>query len=217
MDPAWWALNAAYAAYVVSPVFKDMLRLRFMALIVTVLFMTYGFISGIYSIVWWNIAFGAMHLFQIALLMRERMGVSLSKEDDQIRKKLFPTLDPVEFNALWSMGTERTLGPNEVIVEAGAHVVDMHLILDGAADVDVGEGRLIRLRPLALVGEMSLVSGNVACATVRSAGPTTVRSFNHAALLALGETRPLVKDAALILIGRQLAEKIHADPSLVPA
>ena len=217
MDAAWWALNAAYAAYVVSPVFKDMLRLRFMALIVTVLFMTYGFISGIYSIVWWNIAFGAMHLFQIALLLRERIGVSLSKEDDQLRQKLFPTLDPVEFNALWSLGTERTFAPKEVIVEADAPVEDVYIILQGAANVDLGEGRISRLRPHSLIGEMSLLRCGPACATVRSSGPTIVRSFKHEALLALGETRPLVKDAALILIGRQLAEKIHADPSLVPA
>lgn len=217
MDAAWWALNAAYAAYVVSPVFKEMLRLRLMALVVTILFIVYGFISGIHSIVWWNIAFGGMHLYQIGLLLRERMGVSLTDEDDELRQKLFPTLDAVEFNALWSLGTEHTLVANEVIVEAGAEVDQVSIVIDGAADVDLGDGRFSRLRPDALIGEMSLLRGGPACATVRASGPTVVRSFNHTALLELGEARPVVKDAALILIGRQLAEKIHADPSLVPA
>jgi len=187
MDAAWWALNAAYAAYVVSPVFKEMLR------------------------------FGAMHAYQVALLLRERMGVALSEDDDMLRQKLFPTLDPVAFNALWSLGTERTLVPNEVIMEVDADVDEVHLVVSGAVDVDLGDGRFTRLRPHTLVGEMSLLRGGPACATVRSSGPTTIRSFTHADLLKLGEARPAVKDAALMLIGRQLAEKIHADPSLVPA
>lgn len=217
MGITWWLLNAGYAAYVVSPVFKDILRLRLMALVVSALFIAYGISSGIYPFVWWNLAFSVMHGYQIAMLIIERRGVALSDDDELVRATLFPTLDSIAFSALWELGVDELLQPNKLIVEAGQEIDEVLLVRDGAADVDLGEGRFIRLRPHSLIGEMSMLRGGPACATVRASGPTTVRRFSRAALLELGEERPAIKDAALLLIGRQLAEKIHADPSLVPA
>ena len=207
MDSSWWLLNLAYAVYVVSPVFKDMLRLRLVLLGATALFIAYGVASGIGSVVWWNVPFGLVHLYQIGVLVKERTVGELPEDLEQVRQQLFPTLSPADFSELWELGEEVELLPNQTIIERGTDLSEVMLILDGAADVHLGDA-ILRLRPFALLGEMSLLTGEAASATVTASGPTTLRRWDRLELLLLGDRKPHVQQAALLLISRQLVRKV---------
>ena len=211
MDLSWWLLNLAYAVYVISPVFKEMLKLRLVLLAATVLFIAYGISSGVDSVTWWNIPFGLMHIYQIGLLLKERMNGDLPEELERVREMLFPDLSAVDFRELWDLGHESKLQAQGLIIENGEDLSEVMLIIDGAADVHLDDGGTLRLRPYTLLGEMSLVRGGPASATVTAAGPTTIRSWDRVELLKLGDRKPHVKQAALLLIGQQLAQKMSTE------
>ena len=71
-------------------------RIRYALLAATVLFIAYGLVSGVHSVVWWNIPFGLMHVVQIYRLFAARWRVDLDDEEQTIHAALFPTLDDVE-------------------------------------------------------------------------------------------------------------------------
>ncbi len=188
--------------------FTDMLKLRLLLLAATVLFIGYGITSGVNTVTWWNIPFGAMHIYQVRKLLKERATGDLNEELERVRNMLFPTLSAADFGQLWSLGYESTIQPNGQIIACGEELTEVMLIVDGAADVHLNDGGKLRLRPYTLLGEMSLVRGGPASASVTAAGPTTIRSWDRTELLKLGDRKPHVKQAALLLIGRQLAQKM---------
>jgi hypothetical protein len=208
VDIGWVFLNLAYAVYVVSPIFTRMLPMRIVMMMATALFITYGLVSGVMSVVWWNIPFGAMHAWQIWRLLSERWAVDLDEEERSIHKRLFPTLDEVDFHALWSMGTEELVDGATRMITCDERTDRLLLVIDGEVEVVTRASEKVRLGAMEVVGEMSLVSGDVANATVHSCDPIRVRSWAHKDLIALGEKNAKVKEAGLLLIGQQLARKV---------
>lgn len=68
----WALLNLAYLLYFVSGLFKDILRLRYLAMIATIFFIAHGIIDRLWSAVWWNIPILLVHLWMIHGLVTER-------------------------------------------------------------------------------------------------------------------------------------------------
>jgi len=90
IDWGWITLNLAYVIYVVSPVFKKMLQLRLVLLAATIVFIIYGIVAGIWSVVWWNVPFGLMHIWQLSKLIAERRRTALTEEQEAIRTLVGP-------------------------------------------------------------------------------------------------------------------------------
>lgn len=212
MSLAWVLLNLAYVAYVASPMFKEMFALRIVLLVATAFFIAYGVADGIWSVIWWNIAFGAAHLWQLAGLIRERRAATLTDEEEAIRTLLFPALDRVDFVYFWEHGVEvahSAAKADATLVRAGEPVNALMLLLDGEAEVTTPEGARILLRKLSLVGEMSLISGNLPTADVRCHGPARLRSWSTETLAAIDADRPQVSTALYATIGRDLSAKLR--------
>ena len=208
IDLGWILLNIAYGVYVVSPAFTRMLPARIVLLAATFLFIAYGLASGVHSVVWWNIPFGLMHIVQIYRLFSARWAVDLDEEEQEIHAKLFPTLDDVNFNELWSLGREELIDSHQKMIVCDERTDRLMLVIDGEVEVTTRAGEVVRLGSLQVVGEMSLVSGEVANATVQSCDPIRVRTWSHRELIELGERNNEVKQAGLLLIGQQLASKV---------
>jgi len=208
IDLGWILLNVAYGVYVVSSGFTRMLHARIVLLAATFLFIAYGLASGVHSVVWWNIPFGVMHAVQIYRLFAARWAVDLDAEEQEIHAKLFPTLNDVDFHELWSAGREELIDGHQKMIVCDERTDRLMLVIDGEVEVTTRAGEVVRLGSLQVVGEMSLVSGEVANATVESCDPIRVRTWSHRGLIELGERNNEIKQAGLLLIGQQLASKV---------
>ena len=162
---------------------------------------------------WWNIPFGLIHMVQIYRLFSARWAVDLDEEEQAIHARLFPTLDDVNFNELWSLGREELIDGHQKMIVCDERTDRLMLVIDGEVEVTTRAGEVVRLGALQVVGEMSLVSGEVANATVESCDPIRVRTWSHRELIELGERNNEIKQAGLLLIGQQLASKVTGTSS----
>lgn len=212
---AWVLLNMAYLVYVASSACKQMVTLRVVLIIATVFFIAYGITDDIWSVVWWNLPFGFMHGWQLAKLIAERRRTALTEEQEAIRTLLLPSLDPVEFARLWKLGHERSLGDNEELIAEGSVAKALMLVLDGAVEVrfNADEGhRAVRLGRLSLLGEMSVITGEPASASVFTTGRVRLQCWPRDALIPLDDLQaaePKVHSALMGMVGRDLVNKLR--------
>lgn len=104
----------------------------------------------------------------------------------------------------------RTLAPGEVLLTEGESSGEIHVLLTGALEVVRGGVALVTLdSPGTLVGEMSVLLGRPATATVRAAREARVRTIGDAANV-------LESDAQLVFrIASLLAARLDATSSLL--
>lgn len=206
-DSGWITLNVAYIAYAASSLFKDMLRLRVTLLIATVLYISYGVIADIWSMVWWNIPVGIIHAWRSWDLLRERRAVDLDTEAEAIRVLLYRDLDRVAFYRLWKLSEEEHFHDRHVLITQAEPVTHIMLILDGSVRVEANGRRVSELGRLRFIGEMSTLSGQHASASVRTTGPVRARTWVIAELEELLEQNAEIERAHLRAVGRDLARK----------
>ena len=207
ISATWLLLNAAYAVYAVSGIFKDMLKLRVVLIVATVFFILYGIFADVWSAVWWNLPVGILHSWHVNRLLRARRGVALNDESRAVQLLLFPDLNAVEFHAFWQTGTERTVA-NQVLIAKGNDVKELLLIIDGQVNVDVSDTMAVRLGRTRFVGEMSMLNAAPASATVTAQDEVRYRAWDRQALKALFVDYPQVELALLKAMGQEVARKL---------
>ena len=202
----WLVLNAAYAVYTASALFKEMIWLRLTLLAATVLFIAYGFIAPNTSVLLWNLPVAVLHLYALWKLFSARRGVDLDDEAEALRTLLFPSLDRVSFDALWHCGEERVV-TDGVLIRRDEPVPDLFLILDGTVEV-VNPDIRVEMSHFRFVGEMSSLNDAAATATVFAPGQVRVRAWNKQRLAALSKSHPETNTAMLKAMGQEVARKL---------
>lgn len=208
MDLTALTLNGAYVLYVASSLFRNPLKLRVALIATSVAFIVYGIVSPIWSVVWWNLAFGLSHLVQLLRTVRDRMRVSLSSEDEAMRSLLFDDLDRLDFFTLWSVGHERTVDDSVHLCTEGEPQSTVAVVLDGTVDVRRGGSVIKQMGPGRLVGERTFLGADIANADVVPSGKVRIREWDHDKLSALDQLNPNASRAFRNLVGRDLATKL---------
>jgi CRP-like cAMP-binding protein len=89
------------------------------------------------------------------------------------RTPLFAGLDREHLEDVLRVGRRVSFDPGQAIVERGDQGDAMYIMVDGAAEVDVG-GRFHRLERGDFFGEMAVLAGKPREATVKAAEPVEV-------------------------------------------
>jgi CRP-like cAMP-binding protein len=89
------------------------------------------------------------------------------------RTPLFAGLDREHLEDVLRLGRRVSFDPGQAIVERGDQGDAMYIMVDGAAEVDVG-GRFHRLERGDFFGEMAVLAGKPREATVKAAEPVEV-------------------------------------------
>lgn len=203
----WAVLNLAYLVYFASGLFKDILRLRIVWMLATILFMTHGVIASLWPAVWWNIPVLLLHIWMIWSLLAERRDIDLTDEAEAIRTLIFPGLSRVAFNILWHAGEERIV-TDEVLITKGEPVQELSLIIDGEVAVAVSNVFSVRLSEYRLIGELSSFTEGPGSATVTALGDVRLRAWDKETLHACGKKHPEIQVAMLQAMGHEAARKV---------
>jgi CRP-like cAMP-binding protein len=141
-------------------------------------------------------------------MRRERRGVSFSEEEQELYETLFQRFSPVEFMRLLRVGRWVDADAGAVLTVQGEPVDDLILISSGRASVDVGGACVAHLRAGEFVGEMSLVTGEVATATVRADEHIRYLAWQKAALDRLLTRYASMRFAMQAVVSADLTRKL---------
>jgi hypothetical protein len=158
----------------------------------------------------WDAIFIAINLYQIFHLVFDERRLRYMKELHLLSQGAFASLSREQLAQLVKVGSWRTLEPGTQVTREGEPVRELILICDGQMIVE-SQGRMVtRLHGGSLVGELALLSGNPASATV------TAERITRAFILEMEKLRKLIRADDLIasavdrVVGHDLAAKLKA-------
>jgi hypothetical protein len=158
----------------------------------------------------WDAVFIVINLYQIFHLVYDERRLLYMKELHLLSQGAFASLSREQLAQLVKVGSWRTLEPGTQVTREGEPVKELVLICDGQMVVE-SQGRTVtRLHGGSLVGELALLSGNQASATV------TAERLTRAFILEMEKLRKLIRADDLIasavdrVVGHDLAAKLKA-------
>jgi len=158
----------------------------------------------------WDAIFIVINLYQIFRLVFDERRLRYMKELHLLSQGAFASLTREQLAQLVKVGSWRTLEPGTQVTREGEPVKELLLICDGQMVVE-SQGRTVtRLHGGSLVGELALLSGSTASATV------TAERITRAFILEMEKLRKLVRVDELVasavdrVVGHDLAAKLRA-------
>src|SRR5215831_3286926 len=157
----------------------------------------------------WDAIFIVINLYQILRLVFDERRLRHIKELHLLSQGAFASLSREQLAQLVKVGSWRTLEPGTEVAREGEPVKELVLICDGQMVVELQGQTVTHLHGGSLVGELALVSGNPASATV------TAERITRAFVLEMDKLRKLVRADGLIasaidrIIGHDLAAKLR--------
>jgi hypothetical protein len=204
--------HVSYVLIALSYWMTNVFWLRVIAVVGLVFEILYFRMSGgaMHTGIGWDIIFIIINLYQIIRLVADQHRLRYMKELHLLSQGAFASLSREQLAQLVKVGSWRTLEPGAEVTREGEPVKELVLICDGQVVVE-SQGRTItHLHGGSLVGELALVSGRPASATV------TVQRITRAFILEMENLRRLVRTDDLVasaidrVVGRDLAAKLTA-------
>jgi Cyclic nucleotide-binding domain len=202
--------HVSYVLIALSYWMTNVFWLRVIAVVGLVFEILYFRMSGgdMHTGIGWDIVFIIINLYQIFRLIADQRRLRYMKELDLRSQGAFASLTREQLAQLVKAGSWRTFEPGTQVTREGEPVRELVLICDGQVVVE-SQGRTItHLHGGSLVGELALVSGNPASATV------TVERITRAFILEMERLRNLIQTDDLVasaidrVVGRDLAAKL---------
>jgi CRP-like cAMP-binding protein len=213
-----WAGNGCYLLLATSYLFTNMFWLRVLA-IVSLAFEAVYFYFGASPPLWvgigWNAIFVSINLAMLILLvLSERARRFASTEEAMLKRGLFADLEHQDFNRLLKIGEWREVPRGTVLTRQHHELDHFYALADGLAEVEV-DGRMIGiLQNGAFIGEMSLLTNEMASATVTTIASCKMFVVEKQALNQLLGKYPEIQRGLAHTIGRDLSRKLRLTSSL---
>lgn len=158
----------------------------------------------------WDVVFIAINLYQMYWLAAEGRRFKRIEHAHLLRQGVSAGFTDTQLARLVSVGSWRLLEHGTNITREGEPVAELVLICNGQATVESNGTIVAHLRGGAFVGEMAVVSGNPASATVTVEHTTRAFVFDMERLRKLVETDDLVAAAIHRVVGRDVAAKLKS-------
>ncbi len=206
--------NLTYALILASYLVRDMMKLRMLAIGASLSSITFMFLRGVYLVVGWNLVFLAVNVIQVTILIRERMDIVLSPEDETLYHKAFSSLTRQEFRKIRGQAKVLDLDPGAVLVEEGTLLRRLLVVVRGEAEVLVHGKAVAQVKDGLFVGEMGFLTGDPATAKVVASVPIRVLEWETPRLREFLEREPRLRNAMQGVLGLDLTKKIRRSVGL---
>lgn len=144
--------------------FKDMLFMRLFLVIGIGLEMVYQIMgynikNPLRPLIFWSSLFILINLYQITILVLERMRSKLNEKERRLYEIVFPGMLRYNYKKLISKAHWKSVPKDTYLVNEGTYLPDLVLIFKGLAEVRHEKTVLAMVRDGQFVGEMSFLSG----------------------------------------------------------
>ena len=158
--------------------------------------------------IFWSGLFSAVNAVHFAALaMRARTG-KLLEEERELFDEVMKIGAPGQQRHLKDMIDWRDVAPGQALVTQGQVNPPLIYVARGRAEIAVDGKRVGECAPGDFLGEMSLISGQTATATVSAAEPMRIARFDREALAQLSRVAPEIGRALDSALNRSLAAKV---------
>lgn len=203
--------HLAFALIALSFLVRDILWLRALSISASVASISYTYFAPgqpLWLIIGWNGVFIGLNLIQIAILFRERRGVTFTDEEKELYQTSFSRFAPVEFMRLIRVATWKNAEAGTVLMTAGEEAAEVMLIFSGRVSVEKNGQKLAELRSGDFVGEIGFVKRTPAAASVITIEPTRYVAWQKSALRSLLERNPSMAVVLNAELTEDMADKL---------
>lgn len=201
--------HLSYILLITSMMMSSLRSLRILALLsgLAALF-HFSMVTRDYASLAWEVAFVAANGTQLAILLyRSRKGM-MQAEERELLEQVLQVEEPAHQRRMLDLITWRDVPVGEVLMTQGQKMPPLVFISSGAAGIE-HDGQLVGVcGPGDFLGEISLISGEEASATVVVANPVRIAVFDRDGLIRLMAGLPELARAMDRALNRGLAAKI---------
>ncbi len=161
-----------------------------------------------------------VHKVPVLSMIFRRMDPRQQEIISLLRKTpIFTDLSESELIDLLHLLHERTFVQGEIVFKEGELGLGLYVIFKGEVEIEKasknGHGRLARLGPGEVFGEVSFLDGSVRSATVRATTKTELIGFYRTELFSLLERKPFLASKILFALARQIGTRLRAMLQLI--
>lgn len=205
-------VHVAALLSVAAMFFKSQLLLRVFLLAGTVLNAVYFFVvppEVLWGPVFWSVVMFGVNGAMIALLLLDRSVFGLNADEVELYRT-FSFFSPGEYRRLMRIARWHTAEATELLTWRNAPVAQLSYVISGEISI-AKDGVHFTVPAGTFIGEVALLRGTLASATVTVAPGARYVSWDRAALSALIERRPAIGIALGALLNADLAGKVAAE------
>ncbi|MGE0815111.1 MAG: Crp/Fnr family transcriptional regulator [Vicinamibacterales bacterium] len=207
-----YLVHVGYGLMLAALVARDVLWLRILLVAAQTVLAVYAFSIGVPAIWRWNLLFVAINAYWTARILRERRAVTVPDALKPLHEDTFRAMSPSEFLRFWDLGTP-VEARDAVLTTEGDYPDALWIVVSGRAAVRRGARTIAQLTDGQFAGEMSLVTGRPANATVVVQGGATLRSWGVSLLRDLESGEPGLWSRLQAVLGTDLVGKVRrGDP-----
>ena len=203
--------HLAFLLTAISFYLKDILLLRFLAIISALVGIGYNYflpVGPLWLPIFWLGVFTAINLWRIVCILAERYSIQFNEDEHELYETIFKDFSPVEYMKLIRIAEWRDAAEGLVFASEGEAVDGLRLLFSGEVSVARDGNEIGRARDGALIGEMSFIQGGVASATVTAAVPCRYVFWPEEALRGLLRRNPNIDVAMKHVFSLDLTRKL---------
>jgi hypothetical protein len=209
--------HLTYILQCLSFAMRDILWLRTLAIASSLASVLYMFAQPepFELIIFWNLVFIVINIFQIANIIYNKRQLPLSPEEQFIYNKVFFSTSQRIFKRLISIGEEFSYPKDTAIINEGDAVKYLYLIAFGKVEILIEDNVIARCHRGDFLGEMSFITDGPATATVRVTENVGGYKWRQAEFKEYLKNNPSIKNELNQILGTRLVSKFNKQiPSL---
>ena len=206
-----WIGNFSYILIAISYMLTSMTWLRLIAVAGLAAEGLYFYLAStppLWVGITWTLVFLMINVFQVTRLLTEKFSLQLSAEERLLHESAFTTLNTIQFHRMLRAGEWLLLPIDRVLTHINQPVGQLFILTSGIAAVMVNDTHVATIGPGGFVGDMSVLTGKPATATVIVKKEARAFAIDQAELAKLIEKFEDMRDPIHCALGVELLKKV---------
>lgn len=214
MEHIWVSENIVHIGallYLAGFLFHNQIVLRSLIILGDFVYVLYFYFAPdvpLWGGIFWSTMFTLANAVMIGLIVADRMHFRLDRNEKRLFE-LLQDLTPGQFRQLLKAGQEETASSHLSITQEGKPLEELYFVLDRGITIEKKGSRAV-IPSDTFIGEIALLLGQPASATVTLEPGTPYFVWNTRKLKALMQARPDLGNSLNLAMNRKMAEKIAA-------
>ncbi len=205
-----YLVHLGYLLQLVALLARDVLWLRALLAVAQSVVAVYAISRGVVAIAGWNLVLVAINSFWVLRILRERRAVAIPEALRAVYEAHFAALRAGEFLRFWEMAEVRQAHALELTRE-GTRPEALYWLSSGSLTMEKWGHPPRRVQTPCFVGEMSMLTGRPASATVRLVGDGELRTWPRQVLERIQRQQPVLWARVQSVLGLDVVCKIQRE------